>query len=700
VFGSNRKAREPSSAHLSDRKLAGSSGGGASGGSGSTNRSSSRGSRGGCGGGCGTVLVVIVAVIYYLLTGGEGIDFDSDDDSSGYSGSLVIEDASNVLSSSASTYTWLETAATPAAKKAYTIMVYMNGSNLESDYGLATTDLGEMMGADIDPDAANVLILTGGCKQWHSGITKTLSIYKAGQDSLERIADLGSGSIVDTALMKSFINFCATAYPADKYGFVFWDHGGGTLYGYGSDELHSDASMSISGMKSAFSQTKLADKGFEFIGFDCCLMATIEIADYIEPFAKYMIASEETEPGTGWDYEFLSDISASPSVTGDALGKKIVDLFIASNEDGSTQATLSVTELGKLSALKTSFESFSAAADADIAKGGFTTISKARKNARSFGNMGQDESFDLVDIGSLAQNLSAAYPTQASQVVNDLASCVIYAKATSVVKNASGLSTYIPYASKSDAARNTASYQKLGILPRFSSFLASFTEKLTGRKVERTQIAAETPALDSSGSVYIQLDQATLADINAIHFVVWRQESAGSDYFLMLGNDSGVEIASDGTIKTAFNGYWAKLGGREASFFEIEKTEAYTLYAVPALLNDEDVNIWVVINDDYPDGIVLGAVPASTETVAPRALIQIEDGDKVQFKFRAQLFLPAGQSEGGREAEKWVYSEAFTVSNSLESEVYEVGNELYLYGFWIEDVYNNNYYTQFIEITF
>ena len=41
---------------------------------------------------------------------------------------------------------------------------------------------------------------------------------------------------------------------------------------------------------------------FDMAGFDACLMATLETAMVLEPYADYMIASEEVEPGNGWYY--------------------------------------------------------------------------------------------------------------------------------------------------------------------------------------------------------------------------------------------------------------------------------------------------------------------------------------------------------------------------------------------------------------
>jgi hypothetical protein len=707
MFGANRPKREPASHRRSERRLAGGSGspspsgGGSSGpafggghsGGGSAGRGSSGPRRSGGKGGCFTTLVIAVVLLAWIFGGDDG-------GWTGSSASFNIEESEDLLSGPSGDYRWLSGALGPQEKKPYTIMVYMNGSNLESDYGLASTDIQEMLAADVDPQKTNVLVLTGGAKKWRSEISQSLSIYQVGQDSLTRLADLGSGTIADKGLVSAFSEFCKESFPAERYGFVFWYHGGGTLYGYGSDELHGDAGLSISQLRDAFEATTLKNKGFEFIGFDCCLMATIEIAAYLEPYAKYMIASEETEPGTGWDYGFLSLPNANPAATGKEIGKEIVDSYIASNEDGSTEATLSVADLGMLGDLESSFEAFSAAARQDIAANGFAKVSKARKDSRSFGYLGEGQSYDLVDIGAMAENLSPSYPKQAKAVLDSLAKCVVYNKATRAVKGAYGLSTYIPYVSKSVAPENVKAYQKLKILPSFSQFLQNFADKLTGKRVDRSAIEAASPKLDSSGNVAIQLDLETLKEVNSIFFAIWRQMEEGSDYFIRLGMDSDVTIAPDGTIATAFNGYWATLGGREASYFEISKNMQETRYAVPARLNGQRASIIVVVNDENPDGAVLGALPEMSGSVAPKQMIPIADGDRVQLLYTAQLFLSPGQSENGRAAEIEIEGKEFKVSGALRNEVVPVENDLYLYGYWVEDIYNNAYYTDFIEIAF
>ena len=84
------------------------------------------------------------------------------------------------------------------------------------------------------------------------------------------LEDVGNTPVTDPDLVADFINFSVENYPADRYGFIFWNHGGGTISGYGADENFDGQGMSIDQIAEAFEK---ANHKFDFIGFDCCLMA-------------------------------------------------------------------------------------------------------------------------------------------------------------------------------------------------------------------------------------------------------------------------------------------------------------------------------------------------------------------------------------------------------------------------------------------
>jgi hypothetical protein len=62
------------------------------------------------------------------------------------------------------------------------------------------------------------------------------------------------------------------AFPADKYGLILWNHGGGSIAGYGYN------SLTLLELNMALEKTQAANTKLEFIGFDACLMANVETA--------------------------------------------------------------------------------------------------------------------------------------------------------------------------------------------------------------------------------------------------------------------------------------------------------------------------------------------------------------------------------------------------------------------------------------
>lgn len=185
-------------------------------------------------------------------------------------------------------------------KDEVTLMVYLCGTDLESRSQMATSDLQEMINADLS-DKVNLIVYTGGCKQWRNNVLSIQSnqiwqIRDEGMVCLEE--NLGSKSMTDPDTLASFIQWCKKNYPADRNALIFWDHGGGSVSGFGYDEkFASSGSMSLAEIDEALTSGGVK---FDFVGFDACLMATTENALMLSKHADYMIASEETEPGIGW----------------------------------------------------------------------------------------------------------------------------------------------------------------------------------------------------------------------------------------------------------------------------------------------------------------------------------------------------------------------------------------------------------------
>lgn len=366
-------------------------------------------------------------------------------------------------------------------KDTITIMVYMCGTDLESRSGMASNDIAEMCAATLS-DKINILIYTGGCKGWKTqGISNDVNqIYKVSSGKLERlVADDGAKVMTDPATLTSFIKWCSANYPANRNDLIFWDHGGGSISGYGYDEkFASKGSMSLSGINKALKDSGMT---FDFIGFDACLMATLETGLMTANYADYLIASEETEPGIGWYYtNWLNELSKDTSQDTLDIGKNIVDGFVetCAQRCQGQKTTLSVIDLAELS--ETVPDKLSAFSNdtMELIKGdNYKQVSDARVSTREFATSSKIDQIDLVNFANQIGT------DDAKKLSETLLSAVKYNRTSSNMTNAYGVSIYFPYrrASKVDSQVNI--YNEIGMDDEYSKCIKSFAGMETSGQI-------------------------------------------------------------------------------------------------------------------------------------------------------------------------------------------------------------------------
>lgn len=255
---------------------------------------------------------------------------------------------------------------TPEAKAHTTVLVYIVGSDLEGERrggqtgDMATGNLEEMMAVGSTRDV-NVIVEMGGAKKkgW-----ETVKRQRVQKGSLQLIDDLGAQRMSDPENLRKFIEWGVKAYPAQHYHLMLWNHGGGPLYGFGSDQNYPNTEMmSMPEMQQALEGAKGATGlKMSLIGFDACLMASVEIAQALSPYGNYLVASEEVEPGAGWDWQaYLNHLvsnasggASSGAVTVQA-GKALIDAYVKKMAaQGQETVTASLVDLSKVGALSNS----------------------------------------------------------------------------------------------------------------------------------------------------------------------------------------------------------------------------------------------------------------------------------------------------------------------------------------------------------
>ena len=361
-----------------------------------------------------------------------------------------------------------------------TLMVYLCGTDLESRSKMATSDLQEMINADL-AENVNLIVYTGGCKQWQNSAmsSQTNQIWQVKDEGITCLEkDLGSYSMTDPDTLSWFIRWCAKNYPANRNSLIFWDHGGGSVSGFGYDEKYaSSGSMSLAEIDQA-----LTDGGvkFDFVGFDACLMATTENALMLTKHADYMIASEETEPGIGWYYtNWLTALSKNTSMSTLEIGKKIIDDFVdtCASKCRGQSTTLSIVDLAEVEAtVPQALADFSADTCGMIENKEYATVSNARSGAREFGSSSK---IDQVDLVHLAKNMKTEEGNALAEV---LLNAVKYNRTSSNMTNSYGLSIYFPYRKTSMVDTAVDTYEQIGMDEEYLECIKAFaTMEVSGQ---------------------------------------------------------------------------------------------------------------------------------------------------------------------------------------------------------------------------
>ncbi len=438
------------------------------------------------GGGGGIAIIALLAMLLFkggglggLLGGGGGGSSDNDTSSGGYIASSETSVDTSVASGSRAKRTQI----LGNNQDTVTLMVYMCGTDLESKYGMASSDMEEMRQASTAfGNNINLIVYTGGCKAWKtSSISSSVNqIYKISGGQVTRlVSDDGSKAMTDPDNLANFIKYCSSNYPANRNQLILWDHGGGSVSGYGYDEKNQKSgSMDLAGISKAL---KKGGVTFDFVGFDACLMATAETALMLNDYADYLIASEETEPGIGWYYtDWLQKLAKNSSTPTIEIGKNIVDDFVSecAKKCKGQKTTLSVIDLAEFSnTVPSDLSAFSKSITTKINNKEYEEISNARYKTREFASSSR---IDQVDLVNLAENMGTS---EGEALKKSIKNAVKYNRTSSNMTNAHGVSIYFPYQRTSYVDSACSTYNQIGMDSDYANCIRQFAKLETSGQI-------------------------------------------------------------------------------------------------------------------------------------------------------------------------------------------------------------------------
>ena len=300
-------------------------------------------------GGCGTVVILILIVGYYLLSGGQGIDLGGLAPQGAEGPPYGLQPVEEGLPESNFT------PPVPAASsgQTWTVMLYQDADDqvLERDIYLDLNEA-ERVGSSNNVNVVAQIDRYRAGYQGDGDWTTARRYYITQDSDLNRVnsqvvQDLGEADMSSGETLVDFVQWAAQNFPANRYVLILSDHGLGWPGGWsdpepGGSETSSAPIASRLGdhiylneldqaMEEARSRAGI-DK-FEIIGMDACLMSQLEVMAALQPHANYAVASEEVEPSIGWAYAaFLGALVENPDMSGADLSQLVVQSYILEDQ--------------------------------------------------------------------------------------------------------------------------------------------------------------------------------------------------------------------------------------------------------------------------------------------------------------------------------------------------------------------------------
>lgn len=569
------------------------------------------------------------------------------------------------------------------------VMQYIIGSNLESQMGFASDNILGEIDATKAGDNLTFVVQAGGSDRWFTqGIDdRTVGRYTIKNGTLKKEMDLDPTTCMSTPeSLSSFIKWAKKNHPADRYVLVLWDHGGGFVGGYGQDSLNARERTEENRAGTILTNEvveaiKDAGVNFDIIGFDACLMQDIETAYNLEPYADYLLASEEVENGFGWCYEpGFSLFAKDPTTPSEEFGKVMVSSFdeynrANNNEKRDPSSTLSFVDLTRIKpAYEQLMEYYDVQKEAILGDPqDYTDIAISADKAYAFTDKLQ---IDLIGYLNLLNKADYDETIGTSQQKKDLIKAVraaVVCHNKDSRKGIHGMALSFPYANMDNYYTDTYNQYRAFEMSKPEDFYNDFFSIMAAQKMEET--AEDTqgfnlmPAKDYTKEKWykkgfedyvpkesvdhIKLNKTdngyTLDLQEDIRRIVVDQEEAvflkdGKNY-LSLGATSMGEKDKDGNLLLKTDGKWFQINNVVIPYTEEEQAETDdgTIYKarVKALLNDTDritLSIeWDPVKEgdtELKNGRITGYVQDDNLLgFMEKGEKTLQSGDKLQFVF-------------------------------------------------------------------
>ena len=444
-----------------------------------------------------------------------------------------------------------------------TIMIYLEGSSLESQNGIASAELAAIDPLQVDLNTTNVIVYTGGTAKWFNYIKNNENaIYKLTSTGFEKIETYPKADMADPNTLSSFLNYAYNNYKAGHMDLLLFDHGAGTLGAIRDDFTGNWITMG--NFVKAFEASPFkGDNKLELVLFRTCLNGTLETAVTFSNYAEYMVASEEVTWGSPASNVFGNFINGLPS-DADALttGKQFIEAYKKNMDTisilGNYLITYSVVDLSKAKALADEYQKF--IDKIVLNEDNYYKLKRIRENILQFAISADSTAtdYDTVDLYSFVKYISmdlgidsGAFNTAFNDAVK-----YFYTNGSDLY----GLSIYFPYRGPTmSRALLLSEYQYIPNMDNYYKFITKINKILNGEKIDDSSPFFGHPNIltvnefdastNSKKEVTLELTKEQKETYLTSHFALFKKDKAHPNFYQIIYISNDVEY-KDGKITT------------------------------------------------------------------------------------------------------------------------------------------------------
>ena len=527
-----------------------------------------------------------------------------------------------------------------------TLMVYMNGSDLESDYGCAAVDLEEMTEAlnKIDGgEEVHIVVEAGGATQWQYEPMKDISYGRfcitKNMDKV-KVQELKARNMGRPDTLADFLNYGIGSYPAEHYGLIFWNHGEGQIQGFGCDLNFNEDSLTFDEIRNAFEKSVVKNP-LDFVAMDACLMGNVELAAVLEGKAKYLIASEDLEPQEGYDYCWLESLNTDD--TSEAYGKQIGEAMITayqrSFEKVDYSVTLSLVDINAFHRFHEVFDELMGAVNnclitAEDEDQFFQKLGKQRIQMLGFDHQNISnvpEQVDLMDFVWTLENLCEELCPETDFMMNGKEEIekayeqfVIRTDSQGYSKQPCGLSIFLPGSKGEENVKSVAAYQKIRFCDVYTRFAKEYADYLN----KGYQYTWNVPEMQE-GKVILPLEDDQMEHIANAYAAVSYAAKDGYSLFYFADGDTYLDL--DGYLKADMETVFWGIKGEVLCLIEDSDRMELTKYISPILYREADDGEWkycmmyIEFSENEDKNAIREIIPVDVE----KQIYTLKEGDEL-----------------------------------------------------------------------